>query len=447
MLHLLKLIVTSPRVCNLCHFICFTTRWCHCSTLQQPQLPEASSLGHWNMTGQSIAGINQEGPAPSLLAVDGLASGPPGETGFFTDDTVSILTSTHQLAQTLLSRTLALKNGENPAASAEGKAGSSCDEDGSNNAARRKREFIDEEKKDESYWDKRRKNNEAAKRSREKRRANDKVLEQRVLGLLEENTRLRAELLALKFRFGLVKDTSELSVLAPSSHLCCHRTPNATHYYHADPHTPHYNPVYGAQTVRTLSGQGMSEDHNLPAICSPSASGPLCKRNRPSPRHPALEQQQQQELEHNPNTWSPESHEGHYANRQEPSEGLKSLPHKLRFKSPVSCSDGGDTSPTSYASVLAALGPNVQLRCHQQAGWDTQTDVQPPWSHEEAGSGLGLQHQSPHTVRSNPPAAQNPRDGSCLAEDVNLRSEISTLSQEVAQLKKLLSQQLLCKTP
>lgn len=420
----------------------FTTRWCHCSTLQQPQLPEASSLGHWNMTGQSIAGINQEGPAPSLLAVDGLACAPPGETGFFTDDTASILTSTHQLAQTLLSRTLALKNRENPATSVEGKAGSSCDEDGSN-AARRKREFIDEEKKDESYWDKRRKNNEAAKRSREKRRANDKVLEQRVLGLLEENTRLRAELLALKFRFGLVKDTSELSVLAPSSHLCCHGTPSATHYYHADTHTPHYNPVYGAQAVRTLP-----EDPNLPAICSPNPSGPLCKRNRPSPRPLALEQQQQQqEQEHNPNMWSPEAHEGHYANRQESSDGLKSLPHKLRFKSPVGCSDGGDSSPTSYGSVLAAVGPNVQVRCQQQAGWDAQTDVQPPWSHVEAGSGLGLQHQSPNPARSNPPAAQNLREGSCLADDVNLRSQISTLSQEVAQLKKLLSQQLLSKTP
>lgn len=404
-------------------------------------------MGHWNMTGQSIAGINQEGPAPSLLAADGLASGPPGETSFFTDDTVSILTSTHELAQTLLSRTLALKNRESPAASAEGKAGSSCDEDGSNNAARRKREFIDDEKKDESYWDKRRKNNEAAKRSREKRRANDKVLEQRVLGLLEENARLRAELLAFKFRFGLVKDTSELSVLASSSHLCCHQKPNATHYYHAEPHTPHYNPVYGAQTVRTLSSQGLSEDPNLPAICSPIAGGPLCKRNRPSPRHSALEQQQQQEQEHNPNIWSPEVPEGHYANRQELPEGLRSLPHKLRFKSPVGCSDNGDASPTSYGSVSTALGPNVQVRCHQQAAWDVQTDIQHPWSHEEAGGGLGLQHQSSHPACSNPPAPHKPRDGSCVAEDVNLRSQISTLSQEVAQLKKLLSQQLLGKTP
>ncbi|KAJ8264033.1 hypothetical protein GJAV_G00144320 [Gymnothorax javanicus] len=69
---------------------------------------------------------------------------------------------------------------------------------------RRKREFISDEKKDASYWEKRRKNNEAAKRSREKRRLNDMVLENRVMALNEENMRLKTELLQLKLRFGLI---------------------------------------------------------------------------------------------------------------------------------------------------------------------------------------------------------------------------------------------------
>uniref|UniRef100_A0A8C6YGH8 BZIP domain-containing protein n=1 Tax=Naja naja TaxID=35670 RepID=A0A8C6YGH8_NAJNA len=69
--------------------------------------------------------------------------------------------------------------------------------------ARRKREFTPDDKKDDGYWDKRKKNNEAAKRSREKRRVSDLALEGRVLALLEENARLKAELLALKFRFEL----------------------------------------------------------------------------------------------------------------------------------------------------------------------------------------------------------------------------------------------------
>ncbi|KAF6733055.1 Nuclear factor interleukin-3-regulated protein [Oryzias melastigma] len=75
------------------------------------------------------------------------------------------------------------------------KAKSSC---------RRKREFIPEEKKDTLYWERRRKNNEAAKRSREKRRINDMVLENQLLALGEENAALRAELLSLKLRFGLL---------------------------------------------------------------------------------------------------------------------------------------------------------------------------------------------------------------------------------------------------
>uniref|UniRef100_A0A8C2JDV1 Nuclear factor, interleukin 3 regulated, member 5 n=1 Tax=Cyprinus carpio TaxID=7962 RepID=A0A8C2JDV1_CYPCA len=77
-----------------------------------------------------------------------------------------------------------------------------------NMTCRRKREFISDEKKDASYWEKRRKNNEAAKRSREKRRLNDMVLENRVMALNEENVRLKTELLQLKLRFGLISSAS-----------------------------------------------------------------------------------------------------------------------------------------------------------------------------------------------------------------------------------------------
>ncbi|XP_068835566.1 NFIL3 like protein [Capricornis sumatraensis] len=74
-------------------------------------------------------------------------------------------------------------------------------------AVRRQREFMPEEKKDTVYWEKRRKNNEAAKRSREKRRLNDAALEGRLAALLQENALLRAELRALKHRFGLLPAT------------------------------------------------------------------------------------------------------------------------------------------------------------------------------------------------------------------------------------------------
>ncbi|KAG7277286.1 hypothetical protein CRUP_036955, partial [Coryphaenoides rupestris] len=126
----------------------------------------------------------------------------------FTDTSLSTLSASRLLARTFLGCSTASKHKENMVSGdVEQTDCNSGDEDGSS-GTRHKREFTPDERKDEGYWDKRRKNNEAAKRSREKRRANDMVLETRVLGLLEENAHLRAELLALKFRFGLVKDPS-----------------------------------------------------------------------------------------------------------------------------------------------------------------------------------------------------------------------------------------------
>ncbi|KAJ8886744.1 hypothetical protein PR048_012956 [Dryococelus australis] len=68
---------------------------------------------------------------------------------------------------------------------------------------RKQREFIPDNKKDESYWDRRRRNNEAAKRSREKRRFNDMILETRVVELSKENHVLKAQLAAIKDKFGI----------------------------------------------------------------------------------------------------------------------------------------------------------------------------------------------------------------------------------------------------
>ncbi|XP_064479579.1 nuclear factor interleukin-3-regulated protein-like [Ornithodoros turicata] len=69
--------------------------------------------------------------------------------------------------------------------------------------SRKQREFIPDNKKDDTYWDRRRRNNEAAKRSREKRRLNDMVLETRVLELAKENACLKAELAALRDKYGI----------------------------------------------------------------------------------------------------------------------------------------------------------------------------------------------------------------------------------------------------
>lgn len=416
------------------------------------------------MTGQTEGGVSQDLSVPSLLAVEGLGSRPLGGAGFFADETVSILTSTRQLARTLLGRSFPLKPNES-LANAERKAGSSCDEDNCGNA-RRKRELINEEKKDECYWDKRRKNNEAAKRSREKRRANDMVLEQRVLGLLEENARLRAELLALKFRFGLVKDPSEVSIIPLSAPVCGQQTPSMTHFYKPQPEEssfinmrpntnsqqihpppPHQRPLYGPRAVKPLSNHSVSEESVVATSCSSNVGSPVffdgtpIECGGPSPRE-LVETQQC----YNPHICTPEVNESQCASRQDSSDGLKSLPHKLRFKGPGSCSEGGEMSPvfdTRHSGPpVATVGPSIQVRNHQQVGWDSQAESQAPWPSDKASGGFGQQYYGPSSGYYNSSYLQNSKATNYLPEDISLRSQISCLSQEVAQLKRLFSQQL-----
>lgn len=89
---------------------------------------------------------------------------------------------------------------------------------------RKQREFIPDNKKDDSYWDRRRRNNEAAKRSREKRRFNDMILEQRVLELSKENHLLKAKLTALETKYqtkgdGLVNEDQVLASMPHSDQI------------------------------------------------------------------------------------------------------------------------------------------------------------------------------------------------------------------------------------
>ncbi|XP_062287426.1 uncharacterized protein LOC133992727 [Scomber scombrus] len=413
------------------------------------------------MTGQTVGGVIQD-----LMAVEGLEFRPLGVAGSFTGEAVSILSSTGQLARTLLGHTFALKRKEN-LANGENKVGSSCDDDNGNNM-RRKREFIPNEKKDEGYWDKRKKNNEAAKRSREKRRANDMVLERRILGLLEENARLRAELLALKFRFGLVKDPSDMSILPLSAPFCSHPTPSTTQYYqhHTDgpsylnaqhsSSTHHFHPpqegaIYGPRGAGPLSSRSVSEDSGTSCTsCSSNMGSPvfcdetLSDRGGPSPKELVEEQQG-----YDSHLCPLEVNESQYVNRQDSPEGLRSLPHKLRFKAPSGSSDAGEVSQSTDSRhsgpPVATVGPNIQVKNHQQAGWDSRVESQGVWSREEACGELGQRYQSPSFGCYNSTSLQTSRDTKQPTQDVNLWSQISCLSQEVAQLKKLFSQQVLSK--
>ncbi|KYN28051.1 Nuclear factor interleukin-3-regulated protein [Trachymyrmex cornetzi] len=128
---------------------------------------------------------------------------------------------------------------------------------------RKQREFIPDNKKDDSYWDRRRRNNEAAKRSREKRRFNDMVLEQRVMELSKENHILKAQLEAIRDKFGICGESviSTEHVLAalpseptisvkrakipPSAALLYARTPSPVHT------SVIHQPVSGARSPRS----------------------------------------------------------------------------------------------------------------------------------------------------------------------------------------------------
>ncbi|XP_071162049.1 transcription factor atf-2-like isoform X1 [Mytilus edulis] len=85
--------------------------------------------------------------------------------------------------------------------------------------SRKRREFIPETNKDQCYWEKRRKNNEAARRSREKRRIQDVVLENRIIELSRDNLGLRNELYAIKKKFGIpLNETFQLDENEKESH-------------------------------------------------------------------------------------------------------------------------------------------------------------------------------------------------------------------------------------
>ncbi|TWW58575.1 uncharacterized protein LOC130526682 [Takifugu flavidus] len=397
------------------------------------------------MTEQAVGGIPQDPSVPTLLG-----SRPLGGAEFFNDDTVSILTSTRQLARTILGRTFSVRRNE-AHAGAEGQANNSWDED-NDNGARRKREFIQDEKKDNCYWEKRRKNNEAAKRSREKRRVNDMVLEQRVLGLLEENARLRAELLALKLRFGLVKDPSEVSVVPLSAPACAHAANCVTHFYqpqtdrsscvngHSNSSPQPVQPLHPAAACgpRGARPRSTCDESGVSNVASPVYfDGAASVRGDPPPKEAVEERQQGL----NPHICPPDVGDNHYVARQDSPEGLKSLPHKLRFKGP----GGGDASPKPdgrhSGPPVATVGPNIQVRTQQQVRWDVQRQSQAPWSKEEASGAFGQQYQALSSGFYSAPSLQSSADTQCL-EDSSLRSQISSLSQEVAQLKRLFSQQL-----
>ncbi|XP_047212035.1 nuclear factor interleukin-3-regulated protein-like [Girardinichthys multiradiatus] len=366
----------------------------------------------------------------------------------FTDEAVSILTSSNLLARSLLGRTSAIKRKESPAAT-----------------ARRKREFIPQDKKDDSYWDKRRKNNEAAKRSREKRRVNDMVLESRVLALLEENARLRAELLALKFRFGLIKDPSNTQIL-PLAGASQHNVQNLTPQYYshrgdAGPQTspaPHPNNHLGQSSTRGSREAGnLSEDSGFSTPGGSSVGSPIFFEDRFGDHgkfSPHRVEELGYDLQHSP---ADVHHPAAVSvEKQDQVEVIKNLPHKLRFKTPGS-GEGIDvgcdnTSARRSPPISTARREGPQEASKGLSGGEAGAGQSAgSWVQQLDGEACRRESQTPHYGASNAgcnvqsPPTPGQSEVQYQHENTYLKSQLSSLSEEVAQLKKLFTEQLMSK--
>lgn len=385
------------------------------------------------MRGQQDVAVLQTLESPAA------GGGGVGEGGplSFTDEAVSILTSSSMLARSLLGRTAAVKRKESPSSS-----------------SRRKREFIPLDKKDEGYWDKRRKNNEAAKRSREKRRVNDMVLESRVLALLEENARLRAELLALKFRFGLVKDPSNTPILPLTS--APHHTPQTMtpHYYLHSSSASHPNNQTGQPSTRGSRDAGnMSEDSGFSTPGGSSVGSPVFFEDRLSD-HGKLSPHRAEELGYDLHHSPADVHHtpGISVGKLDHAEGMKNLPHKLRFKMP----GGADTGDASWDNSSARRSPAPSTAAREgpreapkglSGGEAGAGHCSGSWLQQLEGEDGRRGRQSPQYSSSalQPPPAQGQTEGQYKHENTHLKSQLNSLSEEVAQLKKLFTEQLMAK--
>ncbi|XP_069460239.1 nuclear factor interleukin-3-regulated protein-like [Ambystoma mexicanum] len=407
----------------------------------------------------------QEDVVPPPPAVHTLEMCSPTEN--FVDEAASLMSANSMLAHSLLGRSSAKRK----------------------EAAilRRKREFTPDEKKDDGYWDKRKKNNEAAKRSREKRRVNDVVLENRVIALLEENARLKAELLALKFRFGLVKDPAEPPSPAPRFSSA---VPSG---YHTRMDASFAGPICDGREVamsRPAFGRlappqeppGYSEDSGFSTPGSSSIGSPVFFDERTNDQEKFSPRQEEAACFDGTLCHGIDSdREGGRASPSDPGrcpryevpDTVKCLPHKLRFKMCTGAEEveldsrpprdnvvvmasppQTDSAPpkTSYPILQAgpsshsstSRGPSLAWRPHGTVGSHEDQRGHPPFlCSEETPKFVG--QGGPSYPYANPLPVHPDSTGYHESENNVLKNQLASLSAEVAQLKKLFSEQILIK--
>lgn len=290
---------------------------------------------------------------------------------------------------------------------------------------RKQREFIPDNKKDDSYWDRRRRNNEAAKRSREKRRFNDMVLEQRVMELSKENHILKAQLEAIRDKFGICGESviSTEHVLAalpteppigvkrakipPSAALLYARTPSPVHT------SVIHQPVSGARSPRSPAQLYVAETPSYPETESFQYTYPHPAMHLDTTSALNLSRGRRAQSPFELSSGSGDEGPQLVVSSQNPAAN-NSLPHKLRHKSRIGDKDA--------ASALLAL---------QGIKQEPGPRASPPWDNEgssdERDSGISLGAEWTGSTVSTVP--ENERE---------VKSRLDRLASEVASLQSIL---------
>jgi vrille protein len=359
---------------------------------------------------------------------------------------------------------------------------------------RKQREFIPDNKKDESYWDRRRRNNEAAKRSREKRRYNDMILETRVVELSKENHVLKAQLAAIKDKYGIsgesVVSVEQVMATLPTTEqvLSITKRPKLTAgpgaapqiMYHPSPspvptsviHQPISTGGIGSppppQTIHHFQPQqhplheassypepeAYTYNYPPPSLHPPPFEGSSSNNvlNLSRSRAGRSRAQSPFELSSGSGSGDENSVPGPVALSTATTSSTaaattnNSLPHKLRHKTHLGDKDAA-TALLSLQNIKQEPGVGHGVGARSSPPWDGEGSS----DERDSGISLGVEWgghpvmpcgtlQLPHVplaVSVPSPAGSEPLE--CTADDSQFKSELARLASEVENLKSIIA--------
>ncbi|KAF3846810.1 hypothetical protein F7725_003888 [Dissostichus mawsoni] len=339
-------------------------------------------------------------PLESPVSSDGGSDGGPMS---FTDEAVSILTSSSLLARSLLGRTSAVKRKESPSSSSD--------------ASAKGRRLLGQEEEEQRGGE------EVEGETPRQRHGSGEPSYGSAGGKRPTESRT----FGAEVRFGLVKDPSNANILplntAPHHTV---QTSNPQYFLHRGDGSSSSHPSSHLRASREAGN--MSEDSGFSTPEGSSVGSPIFFEE-----HGKLSPHGAEELGYDLHHSPAEVH--HIAapvlGRFEHAETMKNLPHKLRFKTP-GCGDAYDLAGDHRRSPVPPTQALKGLNAGDTAGghWIQQLEG------EDGRKGSPFNTlQPPHTQP----------EGQYKHENTHLKTQLNSLSVEVAQLKKLFTEQLMAK--